>query len=217
MNGTGTQQRLAPVHGVATQTGLERHLAKVVLAKNEGVHPLGGRPLVVTVGIAAQARGRTPASAQVVGRGDAVVVQVTGIGGVVPQRGTDARAVLAFVDDVRLTEDVQAIVDQAVLVEVAVAVIVVRVCQDGLVLPLDTHAQVVAQGVVPAQLDIFITGVDLDGNGIGAGQRAQGHDRCPDCMVTGGTTWIRFFLVIHLGVSSPGLNLDLQVRKPLNQ
>ncbi|MNJ25778.1 hypothetical protein D3C77_202340 [compost metagenome] len=217
VDGAGPEQRLAPVDGVTAQAGLEWHVAQVVLAEHEGIHPFGGRALIVAVGIATQPGGRGAAGAQVVGGGDAVVVQVARIGGVVPECGTDPSAVLAFVDDVRLAEDIQAVVHQPVLVEVAVAVIVVRVRQDRLVLPFGTHAQVVAQGVVPAQLKVVVAGIDLDRSGAAAGDGAHGHDRCPHGMRTGGMTLIRFVFVIHLGLSSPGLNLDIQVRKPLNQ
>ncbi|MNI37933.1 hypothetical protein D3C73_920490 [compost metagenome] len=103
------------------------------------------------------------------------------------------------------------------LVKVAVAVVVVRVRQDCLVLPFGAHTQVVAQGIVPTQLDVLVAGINLDRTGAAAGNRAHGHDRCLQCMRIGGMTLIRFVLVIHLGASSPGLNLDIQVRKPLNQ
>ncbi|MNI37932.1 hypothetical protein D3C73_920480 [compost metagenome] len=100
MDGASAQQRLTPVHRMAAQASLERHIGHFILAKNEGIHPFAGRSFVIAVCVAAKTCGRTTTGVKVIGGGDAVVVQVTGIGGVVPERGTDPCAVLALVDEI---------------------------------------------------------------------------------------------------------------------
>ncbi|MNP32870.1 hypothetical protein D3C76_1260740 [compost metagenome] len=58
VDGAGAQQGLAPVHRVPAQARLEGHVAKVVFAKDESVHPFTGWPLVIAIGVATQAQRR---------------------------------------------------------------------------------------------------------------------------------------------------------------
>ncbi len=71
-------------------------------------------------------------------------------------------AVLALPDDVELRQQVQPVGDHGTLVEVAVAAVGVRVREDGRVLGLGAHAQVVADRIVPAHLQVVPAGVDVE-------------------------------------------------------
>ncbi|MNN23156.1 hypothetical protein D3C81_1365420 [compost metagenome] len=173
MDRTTAQQGLAPVDGVAAGTQAQLLLADIEPAEHEGIEDFTRRPLVVALGIVAQAQRRLAVAAQVVRGGDVLVIEVARIGVVVPERSTDASTVLLFVDNVGLGEDVDPVGNGAVLVEVAIAVVVVRVGQDCLVLAIHTGTEVVTQRVVETQLQVFVAGIDLECPGIAPAHYAK--------------------------------------------
>ncbi len=81
---------------------------------------------------------------------------VVAIGMVVPCRCTYSRAHIPAVGKIDLAQQVEAIGHDIAFVEFAVRLVVARVAHDPAVLPFSTHAEGVANRVVPAQTKVRV-------------------------------------------------------------
>jgi hypothetical protein len=113
-----------------------------------------------------------------------------------------AKAHLPLVNEVELGQHVETVRDERALVEIAVAVVEIRAADDLAVLRLGPGAEVVAQGVVPAHLDVRIADVDVERlDGARHGEQCRyGERRRLSSMCCGAGGCCR--LVLH-GVASP--------------
>ncbi|MNG04230.1 hypothetical protein D3C84_873490 [compost metagenome] len=141
-----------------------RHLAQVEAAEDEGVENLAGGSLVEALGVgrvlvvdvAAGPHGRFAGFQVRIAVGFAIAV-----GMVVPGCGTDAEAVVALVDQVEFAEQVESVGDDvAGICKAVFALVEGRVVADAVGV-LGAHAEVVAQGVVPADGQVGILGRDF--------------------------------------------------------
>src|SRR5574337_1171438 len=88
--------------------------------------------------------------------------------------GTEAHVLL--VDDIQFGEHVEAVGDDVAVVEAVGALVEVYVIADLAVAAFDPRGHVVADGVVPADADILVAGVDLEGGSTaGADHHGHGH------------------------------------------
>ncbi|MNQ88045.1 hypothetical protein D3C85_1032940 [compost metagenome] len=170
-----SEQRLAPVDVVATDTEVHRDRAEVELGKDEGVENLAGA-LVVTLHLVGElvirVRRGHPQPRQV-----GIDPHIVFIVEVVPAGSRHTEAVIFLVDEVELTEDVDAVGHHIALVaRVGGGAETCRIPQR-VVTPLHAPADVVFERVVPTHGQIGITGIDGE---CSRRQRRHRHDRTAD-------------------------------------
>ena len=162
MNGDTQEQALTAVHRVLPRLHADRDVARVDVGEHEGVQDFAGRTLRVTLGVRAQHAGDRQAVHQHVRGGIVLVVEVR-IGVVIPARSTHPGAVAALPHHVELRQHVEPVGHERAVAEIAIAVVEVGAGEQVGVLRLRAYAQVVANGVVPADREILIAGVDVEG------------------------------------------------------
>ena len=159
VEGTAEQQALAPVDRGLAQLDVDRRLADVELGEAEHVEELAGRALGVTLGVPVEAQHRQ-AVLEVVRSVPGLVVQAA-VAGVPPAGGADPEAERSLPDQVELAQQVEAR-EHAAAVEVAVAVVEVRVGEHRLVLRFSPDRDVGAHGGVEPDREILVAGVDFE-------------------------------------------------------
>ncbi len=166
------EQRLAPVQRMAAELEVVGAGADVEAAEHEGVEDLARRAFVQAVGVVAVLL--ADVARDVGQRRVRVRLAVAVVGGVVPAGNAQARAEALAPDDVELGQDVQPRRGQVVLVEAVGAFVADRRIADLAVTALDARGEVAAEGVVPAQRDVGVADVDLEGLGRAA-ERCAGR------------------------------------------
>jgi len=158
------EQRLAPVQAVAAGLQLHRHVAHVEAGERERVqdfaggtvvHALHQRAVLVVHVAGDAAEGR-------VGIAPARVA----VGVVEPAGRAQAEAMLLAPHHVQLGQQVQPLGHGVAPVEAVVALVGQRGVADAVVAALRADGVVVADRVVPANAQIRIAGVDLEGTGV---------------------------------------------------
>ncbi|MNL05846.1 hypothetical protein D3C87_1264610 [compost metagenome] len=193
------EQRLPVQHRVLTQAHHVGHVADVALVVREGVDQAHIAPVDDSRGIDELiVRHRIR-----VGRAGRVVVVGAVVDVVIPRRGADARA-YAPVARIELRQQIETVRDQAGA-EITVAVVLVRVLREKRRARLQSKRVAVLHGVVPAQCEIGIAGLDLERGRLAAAHQQPGTARAP-------AEWARLehHGVAHLSPSSCSWLLDVQ-------
>ncbi|MNE29594.1 hypothetical protein D3C80_1230840 [compost metagenome] len=150
------EQRLAPVDVVLASLDVYVHIANVETGEDERVEEFSRRAcdvavrigVVVIVGVVAAASQRV------------VRLRIPLIDIVIPARRTDAEAVLFLPNNVELCKQVQATGYHVATVELVLGVVEEGRTIEMVVLPFHAPAGVVADGVVPADFEVRVAGLE---------------------------------------------------------
>ncbi len=166
------QKALAPDERMPSELHIDRHRAEIEVRPCEGVEDFSRGPFDVALDLVVKSVVEVACDAAV-RCGHAGVV----IGVVVPRSRADTRAKPTLVIEVEFAQQIEAIRDNSVLAELRVRFVIGIARQDARVLLLHAHADVVPDCVVPAELQVWIGGIDLRGVTHTAPQRKRHRDR----------------------------------------
>ncbi|MNC15689.1 hypothetical protein D3C75_635130 [compost metagenome] len=177
----GNQQAIAPIHRMPTGTHANRDFPEIKAGKRKGVQQLAagsavvalGKVGVMAVGIARRTLTRKCSGVEdvaIAGFDIGVFVRL-----VVPGSATDAKAVVLLIGHLHFAHQVDAIGHHIAFIKLGIRFVVGGVVGQGIVTPLSSHAEVVANGVVPARGQVRIASIKLGSLTVANRQSTSSH------------------------------------------